>query len=123
MEHGQQIAYFGEGEPMVDGEPGDLQVVLRFVLLLVFFFDDLPRLQPHAVFERRGPDLYTNLTISLEDAMTGFSTKVRYTDLYKNWNFTGHTLGRPWSKNWAISSYLAWLQNARQKRGHAPPSR
>jgi len=66
MEHGQQIAYFGEGEPMVDGEPGDLQVVLR--------------LQPHAVFERRGPDLYTNLTISLEDAMTGFSTKVTHLD-------------------------------------------
>ena len=37
MEHGQQIAYFGEGEPMVDGEPGDLQVVLRFVLFLMNF--------------------------------------------------------------------------------------
>ena len=34
MEHGQQIAYFGEGEPMVDGEPGDLQVVLRLDSIL-----------------------------------------------------------------------------------------
>ena len=31
MEHGHEIAYFGEGEPMVDGEPGDLRVVLRWV--------------------------------------------------------------------------------------------
>jgi len=66
MEHGHEIAYFGEGEPMVDGEPGDLRVVLR--------------LQPHQVFERRGADLYTNLTISLEDAMTGFSTSVKHLD-------------------------------------------
>jgi len=66
MEHGHEIAYFGEGEPMVDGEPGDLRVSLR--------------LQPHTVFERRGADLYTNLTVSLEDAMTGFSTEVNHLD-------------------------------------------
>ena len=35
MEHGHEIAYFGEGEPMVDGEPGDLRVVLRWVFTLL----------------------------------------------------------------------------------------
>ena len=44
----------------------------------------MPRLQPHAIFERRGPDLYTNLTISLEDAMTGFSTQVMFNMLMEN---------------------------------------
>ena len=29
MNHGHEIDYFGEGEPMVDGEPGDLKVQLR----------------------------------------------------------------------------------------------
>ena len=32
------------------------------------------------MFERRGADLYTNLTVSLEDAMTGFSTEVNHLD-------------------------------------------
>lgn len=29
MDHGHEIEYFGEGEPQLDGEPGDLKVVLR----------------------------------------------------------------------------------------------
>ena len=36
----------------MDGEPGDL--ILRI------------KQMPHAVFERRGDDLYTNVTISLQ---------------------------------------------------------
>jgi len=66
MDHGHEIDYFGEGEPMIDGEPGDLKVKLR--------------LQPHSIFERRGPDLYTNLTISLQDALIGFETDITHLD-------------------------------------------
>ena len=29
MDHGHEINYYGEGEPMIDGEAGDLMVKLR----------------------------------------------------------------------------------------------
>ncbi len=54
--------FFEEGEPLLDGEPGDLKFVVRT--------------RPHARFQRAGADLRTNLTISLVDALTGFSTEV-----------------------------------------------
>lgn len=38
----------------------------------------------HARFERRGDDLYTNVTISLVDAMTGFEMDIPHLD--------GHTV-------------------------------
>lgn len=60
MQDGQEQKFTAEGEPHVDGEPGDLRLVIRTV--------------PHPVFERRGDDLYTNVTISLADALTGIST-------------------------------------------------
>lgn len=34
----------------------------------------------HKLFERSGHDLYTNLTISLEDALTGFETTIKHLD-------------------------------------------
>lgn len=49
---GQTITVRGEGEPHVDGEPGDLVIKLQTV--------------PHSIFTRRGDDLYTNVTISLQ---------------------------------------------------------
>ena len=58
MTDGMETKFVAEGEPHVDGEPGDL--VLRI------------RTEPHARFERRGDDLYTNVTISLADALNGF---------------------------------------------------
>ena len=33
MGHGHEINYYGEGEPMIDGEAGDLMVKLRFELV------------------------------------------------------------------------------------------
>ena len=57
MYDGQEQRFTAEGEPHMDGEPGDLR--LRIVTL------------PHSAFERRGDDLYTNVTISLSDALTG----------------------------------------------------
>lgn len=49
---GQQVRVRGEGEPHMDGDPGDLVVILQT--------------SPHTVFTRRGDDLYTNVTLSLQ---------------------------------------------------------
>jgi len=60
MENGQMLIYYGGGEVAIDGEPGDLKIVLHQV--------------PDRRFHRIGNDLYTNMTISLTDALVGFST-------------------------------------------------
>jgi DnaJ homolog subfamily B member 11 len=38
---------------------------------------------PHPVFERRGDDLYTNVTISLQDALLGFNMEITHLDGHK----------------------------------------
>jgi DnaJ family protein B protein 11 len=63
---GSEIRFFEEGEPEVDGDPGDLVFVVR------------PR--PHPRFERRGDDLLMNATIPLADALTGFTTRFAHLD-------------------------------------------
>lgn len=52
MVDGQETTFVAEGEPHLDGEPGDLKIKIRT--------------SPHPRFERRGDDLYTNITISLQ---------------------------------------------------------
>lgn len=52
MKDGQETKFTAEGEPHIDGEPGDLIFKIKTM--------------PHSVFERVGDDLYTNLTISLQ---------------------------------------------------------
>lgn len=66
MRDGQQTKFVAEGEPHVDGEPGDLILKIRTI--------------PHPVFERKGDDLYTNVTISLQDALVGFSMHIEQLD-------------------------------------------
>lgn len=52
MRDGQETRFVAEGEPHIDGDPGDLIVkVLQM---------------PHARFHRKGDDLYTNVTLSLQ---------------------------------------------------------
>lgn len=58
MVDGQETRFAAEGEPHVDGDPGDLVFKIRA--------------QPHPVFERRGDDLYTNITISLQVRVESF---------------------------------------------------
>ena len=58
----QQVLVFEEGEPQIDGEAGDL----KFVVIT----------QPHKRFERLGDDLRYNATISLVEALVGFSKQV-----------------------------------------------
>lgn len=69
MMDGMEHKFVSEGEPHMDGEPGDL--VLRI------------RTYPNAKFERRGDDLYTNVTISLMDALVGFDMDVVHLDGHK----------------------------------------
>ena len=66
MRDGQEQRFVAEGEPHIDGEPGDLKVRIKTL--------------PHPVFERRGDDLYTNVTIALIDALTGFEMKLKHLD-------------------------------------------
>ncbi|XP_055342949.1 dnaJ homolog shv-like [Paramacrobiotus metropolitanus] len=66
MNDGQEHTFVAEGEPHVDGEPGDLKI--RIVT------------KPHPVFERRGDDLYCNVTISLLDALNGFEMQLKHLD-------------------------------------------
>jgi len=43
----------------------------------------LPCVGRHPLFERRGDDLYTNLTIALIDALTGFTMQIDHLDGHK----------------------------------------
>lgn len=69
MKDEQEQRFVAEGEPHIDGEPGDLRVRIRT--------------HPHPIFERRGDDLYTNVTISLTDALSGFQMDIPHLDGHK----------------------------------------
>lgn len=66
MKDGYNYPFIAEGEPHTDGEPGDLILVIRT--------------QKHPRFERRGDDLYANLTVSLRDALVGFEMDIVHLD-------------------------------------------
>ncbi|CAG9533980.1 unnamed protein product [Cercopithifilaria johnstoni] len=69
VDEGQTQTFSGEGEPHIEGEPGDLKFVIK--------------IEKHPIFERRGLDLYTNVTISLEDALKGFKMEITHLDGHK----------------------------------------
>ena len=69
MRDGMETKFVSEGEPHVDGDAGDL--ILRI------------RTYPHDRFERRDDDLYTNVTISLVDALSGFEMDIEHLDGHK----------------------------------------
>ncbi|CAJ1078947.1 dnaJ homolog subfamily B member 11 [Xyrichtys novacula] len=64
-----EYPFIGEGEPHIDGEPGDLRFRIKVL--------------KHPVFERRGDDLYTNVTISLVEALVGFKMDIVHLDGHK----------------------------------------
>ncbi|CAI5491963.1 unnamed protein product [Closterium sp. Naga37s-1] len=66
MKDGQEITFYEEGEPVMDGDPGDLKLMIKT--------------RPHKLFERRGDDLHMNLTISLVDALVGFKHSITHLD-------------------------------------------
>ncbi|XP_014213464.1 dnaJ homolog shv [Copidosoma floridanum] len=69
MFDGQLIKLPEDGEPHIDGEPGDLIFKIKT--------------QPHPIFERVGNDLYTNVTLSLEEALVGFTLEITHLDGHK----------------------------------------
>lgn len=66
MRDGQEITIFEEGEPVMDGEPGDLKILIRT--------------RPHPVFRRDGLDLHVTYTITLLDALNGFTKSLTHLD-------------------------------------------
>lgn len=69
MIDGQETRFVAEGEPHMDGDPGDL--IIKIMQM------------PHNRFQRKGDDLYTNVTISLQDALIGFSMDIPHLDGHK----------------------------------------
>ena len=69
MRDGQEIVFYEDGEPIIDGEPGDLKFVVRS--------------RDDSRFRREGNDLHTTVTITLLDALVGFSKDIEHLDGHK----------------------------------------
>ena len=61
-----KIILYEKGDDILDGETGDIHVILNEV--------------PHHRFKRHGSDLYLEKTISLYEALCGFTFKVKHLD-------------------------------------------
>ncbi|CAH1978041.1 unnamed protein product [Acanthoscelides obtectus] len=66
MRENQKIFFRGEGDQQPDVEPGDVVIILQQ--------------KPHDVFQRNGDDLHLKHTISLTEALCGFTFIVRHLD-------------------------------------------
>lgn len=66
MQDGQEVVFYEDGEPVVDGEAGDLKFRIRTA--------------PHDRFRREGNDLHTTVTITLVQALVGFEKTIKHLD-------------------------------------------
>ncbi|KAH7678640.1 Dnaj-like subfamily b member 11 protein [Dioscorea alata] len=66
MQDGQEVVFHEDGEPIIDGEPGDLKFRIHTA--------------PHDRFRREGNDLHMTVTISLVQALVGFEKTVTHLD-------------------------------------------
>ncbi|MQM09971.1 hypothetical protein Taro_042858 [Colocasia esculenta] len=66
MQDGQEVMFYEDGEPIIDGEPGDLKFRIKTA--------------PHDLFRREGNDLHTTVTITLLQALVGFEKSVEHLD-------------------------------------------
>ncbi|KAM1042385.1 hypothetical protein ACFX13_032171 [Malus domestica] len=66
MQDGQEVVFYEDGEPIIDGEPGDLKFRIRTAA--------------HDLFKREGNDLHTTITITLVQALVGFEKTVKHLD-------------------------------------------
>jgi DnaJ family protein B protein 11 len=66
MRDGSVITFPGQGEPDLDGEPGDLKLRIQQ--------------SPHPTFKRNGDDLHTSLSLSLLEALVGFNRSIEHLD-------------------------------------------
>ncbi|PPS11631.1 hypothetical protein GOBAR_AA09010 [Gossypium barbadense] len=62
----QEVVFYEDGEPIVDGEPGDLKFRIRTA--------------PHDRFRREGDDLHATVTITLVQALVGFEKTIKHLD-------------------------------------------
>ncbi|KAJ3669463.1 hypothetical protein LUZ60_011413 [Juncus effusus] len=66
MQDGQEVLFYEDGEPKIDGEPGDLKFRITTA--------------PHNQFKRESNDLHTSVTISLLQALVGFDKTIKHLD-------------------------------------------
>ncbi|KAI3864657.1 hypothetical protein MKX03_009177 [Papaver bracteatum] len=66
MQDGQEVSFYEDGEPIIDGEAGDLKFKIRTA--------------PHDIFKREGNDLHTTVSITLVQALVGFEKNVKHLD-------------------------------------------
>lgn len=66
MADGTAVSFPGKSDEQPDIEAGDLYVVVRQ--------------EPHAKFRRNGADLYTEVHLTLAEALLGFSKKLKHLD-------------------------------------------
>ncbi|XP_077218807.1 dnaJ protein ERDJ3B-like [Tasmannia lanceolata] len=66
MQDGQEVVFYEDGEPIIDGEPGDLKFRIQTA--------------SHEQFRREGNDLHTTVTISLLQALVGFEKTIKHLD-------------------------------------------
>uniref|UniRef100_A0A8C5XJZ9 DnaJ homolog subfamily B member 11 n=1 Tax=Microcebus murinus TaxID=30608 RepID=A0A8C5XJZ9_MICMU len=91
-----EYPFIGEGEPHMDGEPGDLRFRIKVV--------------KHPIFERRGDDLYTNVTISLVESLVGFEMDITHLDGHKV-HISRDKITRPGAKLWKKGEGLPSFDN------------
>ncbi|ESW35158.1 hypothetical protein PHAVU_001G211800 [Phaseolus vulgaris] len=66
MQDGQEVLFYEDGEPIIDGESGDLRFRIRTA--------------PHDVFRREANDLHSTVTITLVQALVGFEKTIKHLD-------------------------------------------
>ncbi|THU71233.1 hypothetical protein C4D60_Mb08t33400 [Musa balbisiana] len=66
MQDGQEVLFYEDGEPKIDGEAGDLKFKIQTA--------------PHERFRREGNDLHMTVTISLLQALVGFEKTIKHLD-------------------------------------------
>ncbi|XP_076907665.1 dnaJ protein ERDJ3B-like [Bidens hawaiensis] len=66
MQDGQEVVFYEEGEPIIDGEPGDLKFRIRTAL--------------HDRFRREGNNLHATATITLAQALVGIEKTITHLD-------------------------------------------
>ncbi|XP_073066203.1 dnaJ protein ERDJ3B-like [Primulina eburnea] len=66
MQDGQEVLFYEDGEPKVDGEAGDLKFRIHTA--------------PHDRFRREGNDLHATITITLVQALVGFEKTIKHLD-------------------------------------------
>ncbi|KAI3991260.1 hypothetical protein MKX01_022481 [Papaver californicum] len=66
MQDEQEVSFYEDGEPVIDGEAGDLKFKIRTA--------------PHNLFKREGNDLHTTVSITLVQALVGFEKNIKHLD-------------------------------------------